>query len=105
MVSKPINLPGLPPFPMIKDAKAHFEPMLKNTPVGQNVTPQQFAELKILYEAYCKSTNWKMPGTPIAFAPMLEQQPGYTTKCFAVEFSNGDKKPFSLDKALKEVAK
>jgi hypothetical protein len=46
-----------------------------------------------------------MPAEPVAFAPKLEQKPGYTTKCFGIEFANGDKGQFSLDKALSAAAK
>jgi hypothetical protein len=102
MVAKSIDLgPGLR-FSSIKDGKAHFKPILDATPIGQHVTPQEFAQLKVLYETYCANTNWPLLSPPVAFGTMLEQ---FETKCFSVEFADGRTDRFSLDKALSKVSK
>ena len=99
---KSIDLgPGLQ-FSSITAGRAHFKPILDATPIGQYATPQQFAELKVLYEAYCTNTSWPLPSPPVGFGTMLEQ---FETKCFSVEFADGSKGRFSLDKALSAVAK
>lgn len=102
MVAKSIDLgPGLK-FPSIKEARAYFKPILDATAVGQHVPPRHFNQVKMLYETYCTNTNWPLPSPPTAFGAMLEQ---FDTKCFSVEFSDGSKNRFSLDKALSAVAK
>jgi hypothetical protein len=102
MVSKSIDLgPGLK-FASIKEGRVHFKKILDATEVGHHVTPQQFNDVKILYETYCANTNWPLPSPPVAFGAMLEQ---FNTKCFSIKFADGSKDRFSLDKALSKVAK
>jgi hypothetical protein len=102
MVTKSIDLgPGLK-FPSIKAARDHFKPILDATTVGQHVPAQHFDEVKILYETYCANTNWSLPSPTVAFGAMLEE---FNTKCFSVEFADGSKSRFSVDKALSAVAK
>ena len=101
MVAKKIDLgPGLI-FASITEAKAHFDRILKGTPINQHVSDAEFKSLKTLYEAYCKKTNWPLPSPPKSFFTRYEQ---FTTKCFGVEFENGTSNSFSLDKALRAVA-
>jgi hypothetical protein len=104
MVAKKIELgPGLN-FKSIASAKNHFAPILTDTPIDQRVTDAEFKSLKTLYEAYCSKTKWPLNSPPKSFFPTYEQQKGYTTKCFGIEFEDGKKDRFSLDKALAAVA-
>jgi hypothetical protein len=105
MASKPIDLGAGLRFPSISSAREHFKKILDDTPVEQRITGQQFDALKVLYEAYCANTDWATPSAPKAFFPKLEQQEGFTTKCFGVEFQDGSTDRFSLDKALTAAAK
>lgn len=67
-----------------------------------------FAELKDLYEQYCKCTNWTMPGKPVSFRVKNIARghgaSGGTTQGFAVTFDNGEEVEFSADKAIKAIA-
>jgi hypothetical protein len=102
MVSKSIDLgPGLK-FASIKEGKNYFKPILDATAVGQHIPQQHFDAVRVLYETYCANTDWKLSSPPVAFGAMLEQ---FNTKCFSVEFADGSKGRFSLDKALSKVAK
>jgi hypothetical protein len=101
---KQIDLgPGLK-FRSITEAKTLFEEILKNTPIQQRVAAEEFENLKRLYEMYCAKTDWPLSSSPKAFFPTYEKQRGYTTKCFGVEFEDGNTGRFSLDKALRTVA-
>jgi hypothetical protein len=91
-------------FESITDGKDFFDKILKNTPLEQRVKQEEFDALNLLYEAYCEKTNWQVPSRPKAFFPTHERQRGYTTKCFGIEFEDGTKGRFSLDKALTAVA-
>lgn len=104
MVAKKIDLGTGLKFASIAEAKVHFDKILKGTPLDQRVTNAEFKALKLLYEAYCSKTNWPMPSPPKAFFPTYERQKGYTTMCFGIEFEDGNKGRFSLDKALTAVA-
>ena len=101
---KHINLGSGLDFESITAGKTHFEPILKDTPLGTHVTPQEFAQINALYEAYCKKTNWPINSQPAAFFPMHDRGKGYTTRCFGVAFKDGSTGRFSLDKALSAVA-
>jgi hypothetical protein len=103
-MSKKIDLGNGLKFDSISMGKAHFEPILKNTAIDEHVTNQKFNELKILYEEYCRKTNWPMKSPPAAFYPMYDRGPGYTTRCFGIKFQDGSTDQFSLDKALSAVA-
>ncbi len=104
MAAKIIALGAGLQFASITEAKAYFGEILKTTSIDQRVTSAEFYALKLLYETYCAKTNWPMPSLPKAFFAVYEQQKGYTTKCFGIEFQNGKKDRFSLDKALSAVA-
>lgn len=104
MASKSIDLGNGLKFASISAGKAHFEKVLKNTAINAHVTNQEFDELKILYEEYCRKTNWPLGSPPTAFFPMHERGPGYTTRCFGIKFHDGSTGRFSLDKALSAVA-
>jgi hypothetical protein len=104
MVAKKIDLGTDLKFPSIAEAKNHFGKILQDTPIDQRVTKEEFDALKLLYEEYCSETSWPMPSPPKAFFPTHEQQKGYTTKCFGIEFEDGSTHRFSLDKALSAVA-
>ena len=101
MVAKKIDLGTGLAFSSITDAKSHFGKILKDTPINQHVTKQEFDALKILFEKYCQKTSWPMPIPPKAFFPIYEQ---YSTKCFGIQFEDGTTGRFSLDKALSAVA-
>lgn len=103
MVAKRINLGPELEFETITKARNHFSVILNNTQIDQRVTSSEFDGLKRLYEAYCAKTDWPLPSPPKCFFPMYEKQKGFTTKCFGVEFENGKKDRFSLDKALSSV--
>lgn len=104
MAAKKINLGPDLKFKSISEAKTYFEKILKGTPLNQAVTNTEFKALKLLYEAYCAKTNWRVPSPPKAFFPTYEQQKRYTTTCFGIEFQDGKKGRFSLDKALTAAA-
>jgi hypothetical protein len=104
MVAKRIDLGNGLVFSSISAGKAHFDRILKNTPLEQHVTPQEFSEVRALYELYCRNTNWPLHSPPKAFFPTYKKGPGYTTTCFGVEFLDGKKDHFSLDRALSAVA-
>jgi hypothetical protein len=104
MAAKKIALSSGLEFESITEGKAYFDKILKATPIDQHVTQTEFDALKLLYEAYCAKTDWPMPSRPKAFFPTYEQQKGYTTTCFGIEFQNGERTRFSLDKALSAVA-
>ena len=92
-------------FESLSSGKNHFEKILKETALGAHVATQEFNEINALYEAYCTKTNWPIGSPPAAFFPINERGPGYTTRCFGVEFKDGSTNRFSLDKALSAVAK
>lgn len=104
MIAKKIELGGGLKFASIGEAKTYFDKILKTTPLEQRVTDAEFKALKLLYEAYCIKTNWPMPSSPKAFFLTYERQKGYTTKCFGIEFEDGNTGKFSLDKALSAAA-
>jgi hypothetical protein len=91
-------------FASITAGKAHFEPMLKNTPIDTHVTFEELTELRSLYEQYCRKTNWPLSSPPAAFYPTYERGAAYTTRCFGINFEDGSTGRFSLDKALSAVA-
>ena len=104
MVSKPIDLGNGLTFESLTAGKAHFEKILKDTALGTHVTAQEFREINALYEEYCRKTNWPLSSSAAAFYPTHEHGKGYTTRCFGVEFKDGSKNRFSLDKALNAAA-
>jgi len=104
MVAKKIDLGTGLKFPSIAEAKNHFGKILQDTPIDQRVTKEEFDALKLLYEEYCSKTSWPMLSSPKAFFAKYDQQKGYTTKCFGIEFEDGGTDQFSLDKALLAVA-
>jgi hypothetical protein len=104
MVSKKIDLGPNLQFESISEGRTFYGKILSDTPLNQPIANTEFDALKLLYEAYCAKTNWPIPSPPKAFFPRYEQQKGYTTKCFGIEFQNGKKDRFSLDKALAAVA-
>jgi hypothetical protein len=103
-MTKDIDLGNNLKFESIAAGKTHFEKILKETVLGTHVTAQEFREINALYEGYCRKTNWPLSSSPAAFYPMHERGKGYTTRCFGVDFKDGSKSRFSLDKALSAVA-
>jgi len=100
MVSKDIDLGNGLKFESISSGKMHFAKMLKETELGKPFTGREFQEIAALYEAYCRKTNWPVRSPPAAFFPKNESGPGYTTRCFGIEFKDGSTGRFSVDKAL-----
>ena len=64
MVAKKIDLGTGLKFESIDEAKIHFDNILKTAPLEQPVADADFKALKLLYEAYCRKTNWPMPSLP-----------------------------------------
>jgi hypothetical protein len=104
MVMKPIDLGADLKFESVAAGKMHFEPMLKGAPLGKHFADQEFEDVKALYDAYCKKTNWAVKSPVAAFFPKNETGKGFTTKCFGIQFEDGSIDRFSLDKALSAVA-
>jgi hypothetical protein len=82
----------------------HFEPILKGAALGKHFAGQEFQDIKALYEAYCRQTNWVIKSPVTAFFPKNETGNGFATKCFGIQFEDGSTGRFSLDKALSAVA-
>jgi hypothetical protein len=102
MVAKKIDLgPGLQFLSIAHAKKDYFGKILKDTPINQRITKEEFDALKLLYERYCSKTNWQIPSPPKAFFPTHDK---YGTVCFGIEFEDGSTYRFSLDKALSAVA-
>jgi hypothetical protein len=55
---KPVKLGQSLDFATIRLAKAHFDPFRTGGELGQNVSVDQFEQLKVLYEKYCASTQY-----------------------------------------------
>jgi len=91
-------------FASIAEARDYYGQILRDTPIDQRVTNEEYKAVRLLYEAYCAKTNWPLPSSPKAFFTTHKRGVGYTTKCFGVEFEDGSKATFSLDKALAAVA-
>jgi hypothetical protein len=86
-------------------AKMHFEPILKGAALGKHFAAQEFQDIKALYDAYCRKTDWIVKSRVSAFFAKNESEEGYTTRCFGIEFQDGSMHRFSLDKALSAAAK
>jgi hypothetical protein len=99
-VGKPVNLgPGLD-FPSITAAEAYFGKILRESPRDKTIENPNHKALKRLYEQYCANTDWPIPSPVKRFFPRLEQQKGFTTTCFGIEFKDGTTGKFSMYKAL-----
>lgn len=105
MASKQVYLGSDLKFDSITTARLYFRNVLNSTTVNEYVSKDECRNLTRLYEAYCAGTDWPITSPPVAFYPVDEKGPGYTTKCFGVEFADGTKQRFSLDKALTVAAK
>jgi len=104
MVSKNIDLGSGLEFESITAGKMHFEPTLKNATSGEHFAGQEFQDMKALYDAYCRKTNWTVKSPVAAFFAKNESGKGFTTRCFGIQFEDGSTDRFSLDKALSVVA-
>lgn len=75
---------------------------------GEISDSSEFDLLEELYVRYCNATNWKTPGSPIAFYArniVRENGPrGGTTQGFVVKFGDGSEQEFSVKKAVRAVA-
>lgn len=81
----------------------------KNLASGGDITGcAEFDLLEDLYVRYCKATNWKIPGSPVAFYArniVREKGPkGGTTQGLVAKFSDGSEQEFSIRTAVREVA-
>ena len=103
-MAKKIDLAPDLKFSSILHGKTYFQNILNSTELNRHVSEGEFESLRLLYQAYCAKTNWRIKSPPRAFYPRLEQGHGFTTKCFGIEFEDGTKDRFSLDKALSAVA-
>ncbi|WP_346294587.1 hypothetical protein LRC39_13000 [Rhodopseudomonas sp. P1] len=91
-------------FSSITDAKKHFDLFRTGGDLQKDVPKEQFEQLKLLYDAYCKATDYTPKGEVVAFFPTIENRNGGHTRCLAARFSDGTSQTFSLDKALRAVA-
>jgi hypothetical protein len=92
-------------FPTISTAKVYFDPIRLSEPLDADISDRDhFASLKLLYEEYCRKTNYSIPSAVAAFYPTMEKRSGGYTRCLAVRFRDGSKRTFSLDRALSAVA-
>ncbi len=105
MVSKNIDLGNGPKFESITAGKMYFEPILKDAALGKHFAGQESQNIKALYDAYCRKTNWIDKSPVAAFFAKNESEKGYTTRCFGIQFKDGTTYRFSLDKALSAAAK
>jgi hypothetical protein len=105
MVAKKVVLGCDLTFSSIKEAKNFFDPIRTNGQLDSPISSKDFEQVKALYDAYCAATNWPMPSPAVAFFPTEVTKNGGTTICFGIEFADGRKDNFSLDKALSAVAK
>jgi hypothetical protein len=104
MMVKRIELAPDLKFDSITQARTYFDNIKNSTPLNERVSEGEFKSLRLLYERYCATTSWSINSPPAAFFPTYEKRNGATTKCFGVEFEDGTKVSFSLDKALTAVA-
>jgi hypothetical protein len=105
MVSRNIILGNGLEFESIGAGKMYFRPLLKDAELGKPFTGKELQDIAALYEAYCRKTNWPVSSPPTAFFPKNEGGPGYSTRCFGIEFEDGSTGRFSLDKALSAAGK
>jgi hypothetical protein len=101
---KSVNLGPSLDFATITLAKKHFDPFRTDGALNQDVPPDQFDQLRLLYERYCTDTNFPMPSAVTAFFPTMEKRSAGYTRCLGVRFADGSSTTFSLDKALSAVA-
>jgi hypothetical protein len=104
MASKRIDLGAGLSFDSIAAAKLHFDPMRTDGPLDVHLAQNCFAELKALYDEYCRKTNYNLPAPVVAFYPTMEKRSAGYTRCIGVSFQDGSTTKFSLDKALSAVA-
>lgn len=104
-MAKKIDLAPDLKFDSIAQARIYFNNIKNSNALNESVSDGEFRSLRLLYEGYCAKTNWPLNSSPKSFFPAYEQQNGFTTKCFGVEFEDGTKTNFSLEKALTAVAK
>jgi hypothetical protein len=103
-MSKSVNLSPSLDFATITLAKQHFDPFRTEGALNKDVPPDQFDQLKLLYERYCANTDFPMPSAVTAFFPTMEKRSAGYTRCLGVRFADGTSTTFSLDKALSAVA-
>jgi hypothetical protein len=91
-------------FATITLAKKHFDPFRTGGELNQDLPPDQFGQLKLLYERYCANTGFPLPSAVAAFFPTMEKRSAGYTRCLGVRMADGTSTTFSLDKALSAVA-
>ena len=102
---KQIDLGNGLEFESITAGKSYFEPILKDATLEVNFAGQEFQNIKALYDAYCRKTNWLDKSPVAAFFAKNESGKGFTTRCFGIRYQDGTTHRFSLDKALSAAAK
>ncbi|EJG1725514.1 hypothetical protein ACLINW_003178 [Vibrio parahaemolyticus] len=90
-----------------KSANEHYMD-LRDSIDGKIENGDLFEELKDLYERYCEATNWNIDGRSIKHFIVdyeLRTIGGQHVqhKCYKVEFSNSETRPFSIKKALSAI--
>lgn len=94
-------------------AKEYFDPIRLDSFNNKTTITEgeNFLLLKEAYKLYCQYTNWKIPADPIGFYARNIGKKGGTTIGFGINFPEGtefrkDKDNiFSIDNAIKEIAK
>lgn len=78
---------------------------------GKIVSGELFNALKELFERYCENENgWDLNGR-LVVSFVVENEKSFveqiwvTTACYKVHLSNGELRPFSIDKALTSITK
>lgn len=89
MASKRIDLGAGLSFDSIAAAKLHFDPMRTDGPVDVHLAQNCFAELKALYDEYCRKTNYNLPAPVVAFYPTMEKEAPDTHDASALVFRMG----------------
>ena len=103
-MAKSITLATGRSFASIKEAKVHFDTLLKSQKLGVDFPRADFEDLSALYLEYCKKTDWPVTSRPVAFFPTYDLRPGASTLCYGVRFEDNKVDRFSLPKALSAAA-
>lgn len=96
-------------FKTLTAAKDHFAQIRKDAPVGEMLPEPHRSDLMDIYLRYCQATNWSAEdAVDVTTAWNNDKRPGdryAQTKAFAVVTPSGDQHIFSIDGALKEIAR
>ncbi|CAH8192552.1 MULTISPECIES: hypothetical protein [Vibrio] len=90
-----------------KSANEHYM-NLRDSITGAIEDGELFEELKELYIKYCDATKWNNEGRIIknfivGYEPRVFSGKYVQYKCYKVNFSNNETRPFSIQKALNAI--